>query len=65
VKHIKVAFYGLIADIPEEGVEVEGESMILPFSSAEPPYTRTEADGSVTYLDWIAILDIIDNTEKS
>ena len=61
-KRVKVVFYGLLADIPEEGVEAEGELTFFPFSTGEPPYCRTEADGSVTYLDWIAILETIEDT---
>lgn len=58
VKRIKVAYYGLIADIPEEGIEIEGESMVMPFSPSEPPYFRTEADQTITFTDWVAIFDI-------
>lgn len=57
---MKVAYYGLISEIPEEGVEISGESMVMPFSAAEPPYHRVESDGSVTFLDWVAIFDVVD-----
>jgi hypothetical protein len=61
MKRIKVAYYGLIADIPEEGVEIEGESMVMPFSASEPPYVRKYDDGSLDYLDWVAIFDITED----
>jgi len=55
-----VLYYGLIIDIPEEGLEYTGELTYLPFSSAEPPYTRKNADETVDYLDWICILETTD-----
>lgn len=64
-KKVKVLYYGRIADIPEEGVEAEGELTFLPFSSAEPPYCQVEEDKSVTYLDWIAILETLEDEEKT
>ena len=59
-----MAYYGLLSEIPEEGIEIEGEAMTLPFSSAEPPYFRTESDGMITFLDWIAILDVTDDSDS-
>jgi hypothetical protein len=60
MKRIKVAYYGLIVDIPEEGIEIQGESMVMPFSVGEPPYCRKNADESIDYLDWVAIFDIVE-----
>jgi hypothetical protein len=56
-KRVKVIYYGLICDIPEEGLEHTGELTYLPFSLGEPPYYRQEADGSITFLDWICVLE--------
>jgi hypothetical protein len=64
MKRVKVAYYGLITDIPEEGIEIQGESMVMPFSAAEPPYYRKNADGTIDYLDWVAIFDIVDEDAK-
>jgi hypothetical protein len=61
-KTVKVVYYGLICDIPEEGIESKGELTFLPFSLGEPPYYRTEADGSITFLDWVCILDTVEET---
>jgi hypothetical protein len=61
-KTVKVVYYGLICDIPEEGIEAAGELSFFPFSSSEPPYYRVEADKSITFLDWVCILDTIENT---
>jgi hypothetical protein len=63
MKHVKVVYYGLICDIPPEGVEATGELMVLPFSSGEPPYYRKEADGTITFLDWVAILETCSDDE--
>lgn len=64
MKRIKVAYYGLIADIPEEGIDIQGEAMVMPFSPSEPPYYRTEADLSITFTDWVAIFDVVEEDGK-
>lgn len=60
MKRVRVVYYGLVTDIPEEGIEIEGEMYVMPFSSSEPPYTRSNADGTVDYLDWVAIFDVVE-----
>lgn len=61
MKKVRVLYYGLIADIPKEGIDFKGELSFLPFSLSEPPFHKVEQDGSITFQDWIAILEVTDD----
>lgn len=62
-KRLKLLYYGLIANLPVEGLEYEGDLSFLPFSSSEPPYHQTEKDGTIKFLDWMAILESVEEEE--
>ncbi len=36
---------------------------MLPFSPGEPPYYRTNADGTIDFTDWIAILEEVEDDD--
>jgi hypothetical protein len=50
---LRKLYYGLITDFPKDGIEYEGEIMMMPFSPPEPPY-----------IEWVAIFETVSEKPK-